>query len=156
MPILSISVVVSAADITAIETSAGDIKLKLPFLINLTPQERKKFRKKGTKREGYVKDVYEGIVANPTVVPVTFSIPEYTKDYNLDTVLLHIRSVLSSIIEGIDDTRMMVGVELMKQSDTGYDYLKRAAKDNAALQSVVDKIAKAFAGQGKKKTPPKP
>jgi hypothetical protein len=80
MPILSLSISISDADKAAILTSIADIKTKMPFLVNLTPTERKRLRKKGTKRTGYVNDVYQGVLNNPTVIPSTFNTVTYTLD----------------------------------------------------------------------------
>lgn len=153
MPVLSLSISITPADKAAILTKIGEIKALMPFLINLTPQERKRLRKKGTKRTGYVNDVYQAVQNNQTVIPATFNVAAYKQDKFAGDDLTDIDDQLIPLFEGISDTLLLLGVELMKQSDSGYDYLKRAAKDNASIQAIVEQIAKAFAGQGKKKTP---
>jgi hypothetical protein len=55
------------------------------------------------------------------------------------------------LYERLSDTVLLLGVELMKQSDTGYDYLKRAAKDNAAIQAIVNQIAKLLKARERKR-----
>ena len=156
MSSLNLSVQLAAADKAAILTKIGEIKALLPFLINLTPKERQRLRKKGTKRAGYVDAVYNSLSSNPTVVPASFSMVEFTKDIEISKALQEILSTVSTLVEGIDDTILLAGNEEMTASDAGYDYLKRAAATNVAIQAEVANIAKAFEGQGKKKPKPIP
>src|SRR5438093_257838 len=69
---------------------------------------------------------------------------EFTKDYNLFQNLRQVREMLSTLVEGVDDTLLLLGNEMMKQSDQCYGFLQTAAKGNPALSSVVDLIAAAF------------
>ena len=55
----NISAVITAADKEAVQTAVQTIKAKLPFLVNLNPQERKRLRKMGAVRTAYVQDVYQ-------------------------------------------------------------------------------------------------
>jgi hypothetical protein len=147
----SISASLTALDINNIITNRDAIALILVFLVNLTPEERKKLRKMATKREGYVSSVYNGALNNPSAIPSSFDMPEYTKDFDLMTQLKIVRGLLGPLMEGIDDTIMLLSNELMEQSDQCYGFLQTAAKGNPALTTLVNQIATAFAGQGKKK-----
>jgi hypothetical protein len=140
------------ADKTALETNATTILSILKFLINLDSTTRMKLRKMATKRTGYVMAVFNAVLANQNAIPETFNIDEYKKDIQLLSDLTYILSIFSPIIEGIDDTILMLGNELMTQSDSCYNYLQRAAKDNAPLTEVVNKIATAY----KRKSPSMP
>ena len=133
-----------------LEAIATNLLALMSFLINLTPTERKKIRKMATKRTGYVADVYNAVMANPSAIPSTFSTAEYTKDKILYDELTHVMNLFGNITEAMRDTLLQISHELMLQSDICYDYLKRAAKDNAPLSEVVQKIGTAFAGQGKR------
>lgn len=145
-----ISAILTAAAQTAIAAAVTALKTNMPFLINLLPDERKKKRKTGTKREGYVVAVYQAVLAHPEAIPATFSVPEWTKDEELNDALKLDYSSVLAVAESIDDTLLQLGSERIQQADTCYDYLKRAAKDNAALSTIVDNIAKQFLGQGRK------
>jgi hypothetical protein len=146
-----ISASITPAAKAELEAVAANILVLLPFLINLTPAQRKKIRKMATKHTGYVADVFNAVIANPTAIPATFSIPEYTKDKVLFDDLTYVCNLFETIVEAMRDTLLQLGSELMLQSDASYDYLKRAAKDNAPLSEIVGKIGTAFAGQGKSK-----
>src|SRR3990172_11796415 len=102
MPTPNISAVLSDADKSTIKTNADNSKTLMPFLLNLDPDTRRKLRKTGTKREGYVVDVYNTTIANPNAVPTDFSIPEWTKDENLNKQLLEVRESIQSLLEAVD------------------------------------------------------
>jgi hypothetical protein len=143
---------VSASITAAVKAQLGSIVTNilslLPFLINLTPAARKKIRKMAIKRAGYVADVYNAVMANPSVIPATFSVPEYTKDKVLFDDMAYVINLFETILEALHDTQLQLSHELMQQSDACYDYLKRAAKDNASLSETVKKVGTAFASQG--------
>ncbi len=148
MPSSNVSAVLSPADQTAIQTGVTGIDALLPFLINLTPAERKKLRKMGTKRAGYVNAVYPAALNNPTVIPATFDMAEFTKDKNLLAALVSVRAIIAPLMEGIDDTILELGHELMKESDQCYGYLQTGATGNATVSALVQAISTAFSGQG--------
>jgi hypothetical protein len=139
----NISATLSAADKQAILQAVQTIKTKLPFLINLNEQERKNLRKMGVVRTAYVQDVYSASSGNPTVIPSAFSLAEFAKDVALNKELSDIFTALGPVAEGVKDTMMALGNELMRQSDECYGYLKVLAKksSNQNLTDVVKKIA---------------
>ena len=151
----NISVTLVAADKTAIITALQTIKTKLPFLINLTAADRKKLRKMGSVRTSYVQDVYTAANNNASAIPSGFSISEYGKDVTLMKDLTDIFALLQPLFEGVEDTQMALGSELMKQSDECYGYLKVSSKKSSnqnltmAVKSISDQLKRA-----KKAVPP--
>lgn len=137
----NISAVISAADKTAVQTAIQTIKAKLPFLVNLNPQERKKLRKMGPVHTSYVQDVYQAVVNNSIVIPGSINLAEYGKDVALMKDITDILSWLLPVFDGIENTSVALGNELMKQSDECYGYLKVAA--NKEQQPVVKSNGKA-------------
>ncbi|MBI4929937.1 MAG: hypothetical protein HY841_04180 [Bacteroidetes bacterium] len=149
MPTPNISAVLSNADKAAIITNTDNSKALMPFTVNLDPAARKRLRKTGSKREGYVLDVYNGVLANPSAIPADFSIAEWTKDEDLNKQLVEVREEISSLLEAVDDTILLIGSERIHQADTGYGFLKQSAKGNSALTTLVQRIARQFLGQGR-------
>jgi hypothetical protein len=139
----NISASIAAADKTTVQSSIQTIKGKLPFLIAITPAERKKLRKMGSVRTAYVQDVYIAAANNTGAIPPALSMTEYGKDVQLMKDLTDIVSWLLPVYEGIQDTCLALGNELMKQSDEAYGYLKNAAKKNSsqALSMTVKQIS---------------
>ena len=145
-----ISATLTATDVTAILAAYVIIKTKLPFLITLSPAERKKMRKMGQKRHGYFQDVYDGVNAFPSAIIAGFPLAEYTKDATLWTALMQLAPQIMGIAESLDDTMMQLGSELVVNSDIAYGFLKAAAKLDSNIRPTVDKIA---AGLKKNKAP---
>ena len=144
----NISAVLAPADLATTISKVSDIRALLPFLINMTPEERHKIRKMGTKREGYFAAVYPAALGNPSVIPLTFDMAEFTKDKTLRDALLTLKAVLAPLNEALDDTIMELNHELIKQTDQCYGYLQQGAEGNVALSGTVQGIAAQFAGQG--------
>jgi len=153
MPNPNISASINPADKGVIEANVNGIRALLLFLANLTPQQRKKLRKMGTKRTGYVVMVFNAVITNPSAIPSSFDVMEYTKDKTLFDDLAYIKNLLVSLTEAVSDTQLLVGAELMKQSDTAYGHLKQEAKSNLALSAIVQAIGQAFK---RRATSPKP
>jgi hypothetical protein len=136
-----------------------DIRTSLSFLVNLSEKERKTLRKLGTKRADYIPQTLEGAKNFPETLPSTFDKDEFINDATLYTMLREVQVVLSSLSEGVNDTMMSLGADLMSSADEVYGYLKKAATKNSNVKELVDRIAKQFEGQGKKKVtepPPAP
>lgn len=147
----NVSATLLDADKDTIILKLNDIKALLPFLVTLSATERKKLRKMATKRIGYVASVLEAVQAHPTAVPGDFDTLEFGKDVNLSLTLRQLYDISIAITQGLDDTMLALGNDLMQQADTAYGHLKQSAKKNAGLKVIVDQIGTAFAGQGKKK-----
>ncbi|MFH0894014.1 MAG: hypothetical protein V2A54_06230, partial [Bacteroidota bacterium] len=127
----NISAALTVAQKASIKANIDAIKTILIFLVNLTPQERMKLRKTGNVRFGYVNDVYKAAVANPTTLPAGFNITEFGKDMQLLSDLTDIMGWLRTLNEGMDDTLMALGSEVIHQSDEVYGMLKvQAAKSS--------------------------
>lgn len=139
----NISAVLTAADKTAIQAAVQTIKTKLPFLVNLNSQERKRLRKMGAVHTSYVQDVYQAAANNSGVIPASINLAEYGKDVALMKDIVDILSWLLPVFDSIENTSMALGNELMKQSDECYGYLKVAAKksSNQSLNQTVKEIA---------------
>ncbi len=131
----NISAVLKAEDITEIKSAIQTIKDKMPFSVNLTVQERRRLRKMGPGRLGYVQDVHQAVISNSEILPNSFSLDEYSKDVKLFQDLNEIRSLLIPLYENIDNTYKALGSEMLKQTDECYGYLKLSAQktNNQAL-----------------------
>jgi hypothetical protein len=129
-----------------------DSKAALPFLINLSNEQRKKHRKMGPKSVGYVGDTQAGAEQFPNSLPPDFPMAEYKKDVILVKQLFPIWVASQALTEALSDTILAVGSDCMKESDEAYGYLKLAAKSDASVKTLVDLISRRFKGQGKAKS----
>ena len=156
-----ISAILSDADRDAAKTAIATAKTKIPFLIALTEEQRQNSYKMGQKSVEYVKLNLRGAQNFPQYLLASFDSAEFAKDVNLISQLWEVRVVLASLLEGIDDTIMAAGIDAIDSASTVYDYLKKAAKKDAAVKTLLDDIGKRFiaqrvGGRKSKKTTPKP
>jgi hypothetical protein len=125
-----------------IKSNIDGVKGELPFLISLTKEERKKLRKIGPGRIGYVNEVNTASNANSSALAAGFKLDDYNAKLALYTALLEIYSWTNPLKDSMESTLMALGSELMKKSDEAYGYLKiSASKENDQnLNSTIQKI----------------
>jgi hypothetical protein len=143
---------VSDADVTDIMAALLVVRTKLPFLLNLSKNDRKRLRKMGIKFEGYVKENLEAAQSFPNAIPDAYPIDNQKKKYKLYDVLTGIANEHYSIGEAINDTRLLLGSQLVSTSDIYYSSLKNAAKGNITMAEALAKISGIF----KRKPPSQP
>ncbi len=83
MPYQNIDASLSAADMKAIKDAFNIILKKLPFLVSLTPQERKSMFKAGPDSVSFVQNALTAAQDHPTILPASFDIPGFRKDVDL-------------------------------------------------------------------------
>lgn len=152
----NISASLSAADLQAVKDAFATVLEKLPFLINLTAEERKTTVKTGPDSLSFVTNALTAALANPAIFPVSFSTPEFKKDVDLFVLLTELGTLAASVASQIDDTRMAVGGEAMQQAIQAYSYIKTAAKATPGLKPVAEQLGERFQRAGKQRKAAKP
>lgn len=140
----NISAEITDVTLTSVLEKVNSVKTVLNFLINLTPDERKKSFKMGPKSVAYAELAEVTARNHPEIFPSSFNTAEFTKDYLLTKKLLEVNSVLLPLAEGVGDTLMLVGVEVMKQANQVYDFVKLASKGNSALDSIREELGRRY------------
>lgn len=141
----------SVADIQAVKDAFATILTKLPFLVNLTADDRKKVFKTGPDRLSFVKNAVTGAQGNPDIFPASFSVTAFQRDVDLFDVLTELGTMASSVASQIDDTRLAVGGEAMQEATQVYNYVKEAAKTTPGLKPLADQLAEQFQRASKPK-----
>ena len=144
MPYQNITGTLSEADIQEIKAALVTIEEKLPFLINLTAEERRKLYKMGDKSLAFVNNSLTAAQSNPDILPASFDIDEFVRDYQLATNLTDIFFRLQQLTEKVDDTLMAVSSEAMSSSLTVYDYVKTAAKKTPGIKIIAEQLGERF------------
>jgi hypothetical protein len=85
MPDNRISATLSQADQQAVLDAVNTIRQKLPFLIDLSPEERHTLLRMGDKSRGFVAQALEVATLNPDILPRSFDAAEMRKDVELLT-----------------------------------------------------------------------
>ncbi|MEI8203555.1 MAG: hypothetical protein WCH34_11115 [Bacteroidota bacterium] len=142
---------ITPANTTAIVAIPAEVETQLPFLINLTKDERKTMRKMGTKKAGFVADAHAGALAHTDELPANYDVSVFTEKMLIMATLPYLRQELEKIVEKMRDTEMQLGHELMQHADFTYEHLKLGSKENAPVKEIVGELGATYKGQGKKK-----
>lgn len=153
MPYANISASLSDADARAIREALESIKAKLPFLVTLTPKERRSLVKMGEKSVPFVQQCLQAVKDNPSLMPPTFNVREFEADVNLASMLLPILLAAQDLVAKIDDTLLAIGSEAMRQSNDVYAQVKLNARRNPAMKATAEQLATRFKAisQGRRK-----
>jgi hypothetical protein len=138
MPYENISATISDQAMAEIKGAIATIHAQLPFLINLTPDERRKRFKMGDKSLAFVRNSVTATQNNPDIVPGNFDIAEFNRDYQLT--------------ETVDDTLLAIGSESMASSLLVYDYAKTTSRHSPGIKNVADQLGERFKAVGKRRS----
>lgn len=140
----NIAAALSPQDIQEIKAALQTVQKKLPFLITLSTEERRKLVKMGDKSLAFVNNSVTAAQSNREILPATFDVEELVRDYQLATALTELLISVQQLAEQVDDTLMAVGSEAMTSSLTVYDYVKTASKKTPGLKTVAEQLGERF------------
>ncbi|MDZ8240671.1 MAG: hypothetical protein RMZ69_26545 [Nostoc sp. ChiQUE01a] len=139
----------SPQDIQEIKAALQKVQQKLPFLVTLSADERRKLVKMGDKSLAFVNNSITAAQSNREILPATFDVDELVRDYQLASALTELLISMQQLTEQVDDTLMAVGSEAMTGSLTVYDYVKTASKKTPGLKTVAEQLGERFKAIGK-------
>jgi hypothetical protein len=152
----NIDATLSAADQQAVKDAFATIRAKLPFLVNLTADERKSTFKAGPNSLSFVQNTLSAAEGYSQIIPPSFDVPAFKRDVELFALLTELTTLAESLFSQIDDTRLAVGGEAMQQGSQVYK-LAQAAQDTVpGLKPVVAQMAERFQRASKAKAAPAP
>jgi hypothetical protein len=134
----------SPQDIQEIKAALQTIQKKLPFLVTLSNEERRRLLKMGDKSLAFVNNSVTAAQSNREILPASFDVEELVRDYQLASALTELLTSMRQITEQVDDTLLAVGSEAMSSSLTVYDYVKTAAKKTPGLKTVAEQLGERF------------
>ncbi|MEH2261795.1 hypothetical protein [Nostoc sp.] len=140
----NIAATLSPQDIQEIKAALQTVQKKMPFLITLSTEERRKLLKMGDKSLAFVNNSVTAAQSNREILPPTFDVEELVRDYQLATALAELLMSVQQLAEQVDDTLMAVGSEAMTSSLTVYDYVKTALKKTPGLKTVAEQLGERF------------
>lgn len=155
MPYQNIEATLSVEDLKEIKAAIATIQTKMPFLITLTAEERRRLYKMGDKRLAFVQNSLSAAQNNQGILPNSFDFKGYEMDCELAKNLNEVMMALTQVTEQVDDTLVAVGSEALSSSLTIYDYVKTAAKKTPGLKNIADQLGTLFKAI-KTKTPAQP
>lgn len=149
MSVTPISATLAQKDRDAVMQAITTIKEKLPFLLDLSAEERKALPKMGDKSRAFVSKALEIATQNPDFLPRSFDLEEMRKDVQLFEQLYPLLLSLTQLQELVDDTCLAVGSEAYAAALQVYNYAK-ASGQGSGLDSVVIEMGQRFARKSRK------
>ncbi|BAZ53107.1 hypothetical protein NIES4103_57780 [Nostoc sp. NIES-4103] len=147
-----ISASLTPANRQAVMDAIATIKDKLPFLVDLTTEERRTLPKMGDKSRAFVSKALEVATQNPDFLPRSFDVDEMRRDIELFEALYPVLLSLTQLQELVDDTYLAVGSEAFAAGLMVYNYAKASGK-GTGLESMVDDMGRRFARKPRKAQP---
>ncbi len=121
-----------------------------PYLIALTPEERKQLPKMSDKTVPFVEKTLDYAKSNPQFAPAYMSIPELKIDIDAVHTLTQLARPIDQLREGLGDTMMLAGSEAYIAALAYYNSVKQAAKMNVpGARAIYDDLSKRFPGRPK-------
>jgi hypothetical protein len=149
-----ISASLSQNDMAEIKTAIQTIVSKVPFLINITDDQRKAGLKLGDKTIAFVDKVVDYQKDSPNLILAYVDTAEFSKDYRLTKDLFEIMRTLKPLVQRIEDTATEAGIESLASALSYYNAVRIAAKQGEENAKVIyDDLQKRFPGGSPAKQP---
>ena len=152
MPDNRISATLSTADQQAVLSAINTIRERLPFLVDLSPEDRHALPKMGDKSRAFVSQALDIASQNADILPRAFDVDEMRKDVELLAALSPVLTALSQLFELLEDTYIEVGSEAYTSALLVYQYVRAGGK-GAALDNALDALGQRFARKSQKVSP---
>lgn len=153
MPVTTlVSAELAPADQQAVLAAIATIRAKLPFLIDLSAEDRAGLVKFGPKSHLFVEKSLQTAQANAQIIPPAFDLAEFARDYALWQSLQPIAVQLMQLQEFFDDTIAALGSDLYSEALAAYTYMK-ASGSGQGIDDLKTMLGQRFA---RKSAPPAP
>jgi len=141
------------AVIAEVQTKIDEIATLLqPYLLALTPAERRETLKMGERTLAFVEKAYDFAGKNPGLVPPYLNVAAWGVDFNDAHGLWTVHNSIHQLDEGIDDTEMVAGSEAYHGALIFYNSVKVAAdQDIPGAKAVYEELRTRFP-QGRRKS----
>jgi hypothetical protein len=133
----------SQADTDAIMTAITTIRQKLPFLTDLTSDERKTLSKLGDKSHGFLQKAVDVATQNPEILPASHPLEVVTDTAQTFQGLSAIKLALQQLYQQVNDTTIKAGSDAFAMARTIYAATKSPIA-GAHLASATDSLSKRF------------
>ncbi|MFW5916276.1 MAG: hypothetical protein ACOCTM_02255 [Bacteroidota bacterium] len=132
------------------------IKDEMPFLIDMTPEERRSRSVMNSARKPFVEKTIAYGEKDPRIVPNYVDIEEMKKSMKLYEQLVELGAEFKRVGEGLSDTAAAIGENLWTGGLSIYDSSKTASRNGVpGIDSVLNDL-KAFFAWDRSKDEPEP
>lgn len=141
-----VSIVISPEDKKRIDEHIKSIDAILkPYIIALTPTERKQKLKMGDKTISFVEKASEYTVSNPEFVPVFMKAEDFLIDLQAFNDLTSFFRPVEQLSNGLNDTILLCGSEAYTSALIYYNAVKQGVKNNIpGAKAIYEDLKKRF------------
>ncbi len=148
-----ISTVITDDTLKSIEQNITKLENDLSFCVNLPEEDKKGGFRLGDKNLGFLVKSKDYIYQHPEFMPGYVSVEEVTKDAVLTEQLTTLHRRLGILIDKIQDTANLAGIEALAGTLAYYNAIKEASKNNIeGAGTIYDDLRKRFPSTRKSKT----
>ena len=127
--------------------------LLAPYMLALTPEERRELPKMGAKTLSFVEKAYDFARQNPNLVPSYLEVDAFGADFSDAHGLWTLCNAVRQLEEGIDDTEMIAGSEAYQAALVFYHSVKSAAaQDIPGAKAVYEELKTRFPPTGRRRS----
>jgi hypothetical protein len=136
--------------LTQAQTKIDEAKTLLaPYLLALTPAERRELPKMGEKTIAFVEKAYDFALQNPALVPPYLDVAAFGADFADAHGLWTLLNTVQQLEEAVDDTEMTAGSEAYQAALVFYKSVKMAAaQDVPGAKAVYEELKTRFPQRG--------
>jgi hypothetical protein len=146
-----VSAVLTDTDVADILKAFETIRTKLPFLVDVSPEERRTLPKMGDKSRAFVEQANELAKRDDSALPRSFSVEEFTLDVELIHQLAPIIAACAQLHELLEDTNLVIGSDAYVAALIVYQYTSKGSggSEGGGLDDLLDAMGKRFARRAK-------
>ncbi len=143
MPYENINAKLNDETVIQIQKMLDEIQNQLPFLINLTPDERKQKGPYNRKRDLFNQKAFEIARDNTNLLPSNIDLIAWQADRKLLAQLNQLQKSIAQLHEGVGDTIIALQTEVSKTSSLYFKLLKVMAKLNIpGIDAMLESLRK--------------
>lgn len=150
-----VSMVLTEQDEADVKSLVEQVKHRLKGAITLNADQRKKYQRMGTTRQGHARDVIRILQENPGLVPPGLDLAGATADQEALDRIERIDDAVQALATLTRDTRTALGIDIMGVASVGYT-MSKAFGDQLGLGDLLKKFGARFSGGRKPKGKPGP
>lgn len=151
-----ISAQFSDEDLNEVLQAIATIRRKLPFLVKLSADDKKKTAMLDDGRAPFASKALDYASREASISPNPLLLEEAKLDSNLYGKLQSVDRELARLSEMVADTKMLAGAELYEFARVVYKMAKISASlGTPGTQSIVEDLGRLYASNGSSNTPPK-
>ena len=149
MPENRVNATLSPEDKAEIIAALRLVKQKLPFLVGLSPAQRRDLSKAGRLRYSFVQKTLILAEQNPQILPQAFNVEDFRRDVELLDALRSVFGEVVDLHELLGDTLIALSHETYRAARTVYHLAK--ADSGHGLDGLVRELGDVYPQRGKRR-----